>query len=240
MLDSWTYVKDMSNYLALFQQKGKLIFDLGNLVDDTYTGTYNATLTATFFTSEDTVIPADKIIPISTRQVAQNSSSVFTVPSQNASSSISLPKRTRKAIVTIAATGQIGEEFWYTNVLNSDVDTFGAGFLYGYSPFREVQLYIDGCLAGVVWPFPVVFTGGIVPGLWRPVAGIDAFDLKEDEIDITPWLPLLCDGKSHTFEIRIAGISDDGNGNGEIVNSGGDYWAKNQYWVSYLIQLEEW
>ena len=72
----------------------------------------------------------------------------------------------------------------------SDVDTFPSyGPLYGYSPFREVQLFIDGILAGVSWPFPIIFTGGIVPGLWRPIVGIDAFDLKEDEIDITVYVP---------------------------------------------------
>lgn len=38
------------------------------------------------------------------------------------------------------------------------------GEFYGYSPFREVQLFIDGMLAGVAWPFPVIFTGGVVPG----------------------------------------------------------------------------
>lgn len=227
----------MSNYLALFQEKAKFIFDLGNLVDSTYTGTYNATLTATFFTSEDTIDPADKIVPISARLAAQNGTSVFTVPSQNASNSISLPRRTRKAVVAIAATGQIGEEFWYTNVLNSVINTFGDGFLYGSSPFREVQLYIDGGLAGVVWPFPIIFSGGLVPGLWRPIVGIDAFDLREDEIDITPWLPLLCDGKSHTFEIRVAGINDDGKGNGQIVNSGGEDWTSGQYWVRYTLVL---
>ena len=81
--------------------------------------------------------------------------------------------------------------------MQSDIYTFNDTFgeLPGFSPFREVQLFIDGQLAGVVWPFPIIFTGGVVPGLWRPVVGIDAFDLKEDEIDITPWLPLLCDDK---------------------------------------------
>lgn len=68
----------------------------------------------------------------------------------------------------------------------SDVDTFPRyGGLYGYSPLREVQLLIDGMLAGVAWPFPTIFTGGVVPGLWRPIVGIEAFDLKEYEVDIT-------------------------------------------------------
>jgi hypothetical protein len=40
--------------------------------------------------------------------------------------------------------------------------------------------------------------------------GIDAFDLKEYEIDITPWLPMLCDGNQHTFTMKVAGLLDDG------------------------------
>jgi len=87
-----------------------------------------------------------------------------------------------------------------------------------------VQLFIDGALAGVVWPFPVIFTGGVVPGLWRPIVGIDAFELKEDEIDITPWLPLLCDGQSHNFSIRVSGLSDDGNGTASLSETTNSYW----------------
>lgn len=139
------------------------------------------------------------------------------------------------------------------------VNTFGAGFLYGQSPFREVQLFIDGILAGVVWPFPIIFTGGtasphhhtltshtwpqpsafsphaysstnipsgIVPGLWRPIVGIDAFDLREDEIDITPFLPLLCDGTNHTFQIVVSGLNDNGKGKGSLSETVGSYWVR--------------
>lgn len=225
----WTYIKDMSWALPLLQEPQKLIFDLGNLVDGTYTGTFNTTLTATFFTAEDSVMPADEILPISTRQGANNQSSQFSFPSQNASNSVALPRNIKKAVVSIAATGQIGEEFWYTNVPQSVVNTFGAGFLYGYSPFREVQLLIDGVLAGVAWPFPVIFTGGIVPGLWRPIVGIDAFDLREDTIDITPFLPILCDGRNHTFQIVVSGLNDDGQGHGSLSETVGSYWVSRSY-----------
>jgi hypothetical protein len=90
------------------------------------------------------------------------------------------------------------------------VNTFpeNPGWLYGYSPFREVQLLIDGQLAGVSWPFPLLFTGGVDPGLWRPIVGIDAYELPTFEIDVTPWLPLLCDGKSHEFGLKVIGFDD--------------------------------
>ena len=222
----WTYVKDMSNYLVLFKEPQKIIFDLGNLIDSTYTASFNTTLTATFFVEDGTTAPADVILPISTRQSALDSPSAFMVPSQNATSTLTLPQNIKKAVFSIAACGQSTEEFWWSNVLSSDTKTFpNVTALYGYSPFRELQLYIDGMLAGVAWPFPVIFTGGVVPGFWRPIVGLDAFDLREDEIDISAFLPLLCDGKEHTFEIRVVGINDDGNGHGTLTHTVGSYWV---------------
>lgn len=101
--------------------------------------------------------------------------------------------------------------FWWSNVLQSKVDTpkHTTGSMHGLSPFREVQVLIYGFLAGVDWPFPVIFSGAVIPSLHRPIAGIQAFDLRQHQIDITPWLPLLCDGKRHTFAIRVVGVEDD-------------------------------
>ena len=217
----------MDHYNSLWRREQKIIFDLGNLVDSTYTGLFNTTLTATFFTVPESPPTADIILPISLRQSSTDKPSAFSVPSQNASIEYTLPQNILRAVVSLSACGQATEEFWYTNVLSSQVDTFASttGTLYGYSPFREVQLLIDGQLAGVSWPFPVIFTGGIVPGLWRPIAAIDAFDLREHEIDITPWLPLLCDGLSHSFEIRVAGLNDDGNDKASLAETVGSYWV---------------
>ena len=223
----WTYIKEMEQYNALWAKEQKIIFDLGNIVDSTYTGPYYTTLTATFFTVPDSQPTADTILPISAEQSSKNMGSAFSVPAQTASVSYTLPQNIERAVISLSACGQATEEFWYTNTFNSDVDTFEstAGTLYGYSPFREVQLLIDGQLAGVSWPFPIIFTGGIVPGFWRPIVGIDAFDLRQHEIDITPWLPLLCDGASHTYEIRVAGLDDDGAGRATLSETVGSYWV---------------
>jgi hypothetical protein len=165
------------------------------------------------------------ILPISARQSANNAPSAFSLPDQSATNTLTLPRNVKKAVFSISACGQSAEEFWWGNVLSSNTLTFPETELYGYSPFRETQLYIDGMLAGVAWPFPVIFTGGVAPGFWRPVVGIGAFDLLEDEVDISPFLPLLCDGNEHTFEIRVAGISDDGNSHGTLIDKVGSYWV---------------
>ncbi|KAJ5051584.1 uncharacterized protein L3040_001360 [Drepanopeziza brunnea f. sp. 'multigermtubi'] len=222
----WEYIKDMSHYLYFWNSPQTLIFDLGNLIDSTYTAPFNTTLTATFFMDQETDEPASLIIPISTRRGADKAASVFTLPADNATTTVSLPRNANRAVFSVSACGQMTEEFWWSNVLQSVVDTFGpdVGTLYGYSPFREVQVLIDGQLAGVHWPFPVIFTGGINPGLWRPIVGIDAFDLREHEIDITPWLPILSDGAEHSFEIRVVGIVDDGKSSGTLTQTVGSSW----------------
>lgn len=222
----WSHVKDMSSYLALWKTPQKIIFDLGNLIDDKYTASWNTTLTATFFTAQETIAPAHAVIPVSARKAADNLSSVFVVPQSRAVDTVVLPQNVNKAVFSISACGQGDEEFWWSNVLSSDTAAFGnASTLYGYSPFREVRLLIDGQLAGLAWPFPIIFTGGIVPALWRPVVGIDAFDLVDDEIDITPFIPLLNDGKDHTFEIQVVGIDDDGKGSGKFTTAIGSNWV---------------
>lgn len=226
----WTYLKDMTEYLSLWNSPQKLIFDLGNLITDVYTGSFNTTLTATFFYDDDvdvaTASPADLIIPISARQSASDGVSQFTLPADNATNTISFPQNAKRAVFSVSANGQASEEFWWSNVLQSEVDTFAAtaGSFPGYSPWREVQVLIDGQLAGVQWPFPVVFTGGVVPSLHRPIVGPDAFDLKEHEIDITPWLGLLCDGADHTFTIYVAGLLDDGGSAASVTQTVGSSW----------------
>lgn len=222
----WTYIKDMSAYLPLFKESQKIIFDLGNLIDDTYTGSFNTTLTASFYAEpESSFIPANLILPVSARKASTDSASAFNLPADNATNTLTLPQNIDRAIFSISACGQSTEEFWWANVLSSDVSAFGSvTTLYGYSPWREVQLYIDGALAGVVWPFPIIFTGGVAPGFWRPIVGIDAFDLKEDQIDITPWLPLLCDGAAHSFEIRVTGLNDT-SGQASLSETVGSYWV---------------
>ncbi|OAQ97225.1 hypothetical protein LLEC1_02989 [Akanthomyces lecanii] len=230
---SWTYWKDMTNYLSLWKAQQKLIFDLGNIVNDQYTGAFNVTMTATFFsvkaTSEDNQQgPASQILPISARRGSDGKSSAFNYPG-DASVRLKIPQAAVRAIVSISATGQSDEEFWETNVPDS-VQANATGY-FGKSAFREARLLIDGQIAGLAWPYPVVFTGGISPPLHRPMVGIQAFDLLENEIDITPWLGLLCDGSDHTFGLQIVG---------EKEQAPGSYWVmtgKVFIWVDRNNQI---
>jgi len=225
----WSFQKDMTIWDALLRNEGeaqKLIFELNNIIDgDRYTGVFNATLEALYFDdvyegrdadrdgdgniNRNGLTPASHIYAISTQSSSSNETSLFSLSSVNSSGAVdlTLPRNAATAVVSIMASGNAAEEFWFTNVPSEYVNTFpgNEGWLYGYSPFREVQLLIDGTLAGVSWPFPILFTGGVDPGAWRPIVGIDAYELPSFEIDVTPWLGLLTDGRSHRFELRAVG-----------------------------------
>lgn len=54
--------------------------------------------------------------------------------------------------------------------------------------------------------------------------GIDVFDEKEGEIDISPFLPVLCDGTPHNFTLRVVGLDDDGNNSAALSTGVGGYW----------------
>ncbi|KAI1121693.1 peptide N-acetyl-beta-D-glucosaminyl asparaginase amidase A-domain-containing protein [Nemania abortiva] len=232
----WEWLKDMTAFTALWKQPQTLIFDLENIVDSTYTGLLNTTLTATFFKAPaaktkpkgvSAFPPADLIIPISQRLGAAGKPSQFVYPGQPANYTVAdFPRNANRAVFTVDVKGQGNEEFWWSNVPQSAAlafqDTYGE--YPGYSPFREVQVLVDGHLAGVYWPFPVIYTGGIVPQLNRPIVGVQAFDIAEHEIDVSPFLPLLCDGKAHTFAIKIVGLVDDGASSAQLSTTTDDEW----------------
>jgi len=68
---------------------------------------------------------------------------------------------------------------------------------------------IDGRVAGTAFPYATIFTGGIVPTAWRPITSYGAIDLPTYFLDVTPFVPLLTDGKAHTFTIDVASAEND-------------------------------
>lgn len=100
----------MTNFLPLFKSEQKIIFDLGNQITKIYTAAFNVTLTASYFTANDSITPPDAVVPLSKRLASLDQPSAFVVPPDTASNDITLPQNVKKAVFTIAATGQIEEE----------------------------------------------------------------------------------------------------------------------------------
>ncbi|GLB36566.1 putative peptide-N4-(N-acetyl-beta-glucosaminyl)asparagine amidase A [Lyophyllum shimeji] len=207
----WNTVKDVTHFTPLFAQKGDLMMDFSNIIapELLLDGVFDVVLTATFYAataSVPTPQTADLIVPLS--NLSPTLPNFFTIDNDlGAVTNISLPEDSIEAFVEIFCSGNSAEEFWYLNTPDDFVPYFPASTgVIGKGPFREVQVLVDGKLAGVVWPYPVIYTGGITPSNWRPLASYGAYDAPTYWIDITPFLPTLLDGNaSHSVTLRVLG-----------------------------------
>lgn len=203
-----TSSKDVSKYLSLFQEEEvELTFQLDNLVRGNLDGVFNTTLSAKYFYEEEDQLnhhgdpsayfqvsnrPAQKVTklykpyPYKTPLLYYPSDKLeFTVPIIEAN--------TTSLKLELYVSGNAAEEFWYSNVLDQYRDKFinHGHALLGRGPVRVVNVYLDGVKISSLAPEPVIFSGGISPALWKPIIGVNAFDIKALEIDLTGFLPIL-------------------------------------------------
>jgi Peptide N-acetyl-beta-D-glucosaminyl asparaginase amidase A len=108
---------------------------------------------------------------------------------QTISATVSLPDNVTTATLDLYAVGQATDEFWWSLT----------------PAFREIEVSIDGKPAGVVWPFPYVYTGGVNPLIWRPLTGIHTMDIPSYRLDLTPFAGLLSSPGTHTISLSVAG-----------------------------------
>ncbi|MBV9452342.1 MAG: hypothetical protein JO345_41290 [Streptosporangiaceae bacterium] len=106
---------------------------------------------------------------------------------QTVSGTVTLPDDITTATLDLYAVGQINDEFWW-----------------GLTPaFREIEISVDGKPAGVVWPYPYVYTGGVNPLIWRPLTGIHTMDIPSYRLDLTPFAGLLSASGPHTIGLTV-------------------------------------
>ena len=180
--------------------QNKLAFNLDVYIIVTLTGTFYAP--TTHFpkpTVPNLVLPITNLSP--------NQSNFFTIADDSGgNATVVVPRTAQQAFIEIYASGNSAEEFWYLNTPDEYLQYFPSSTgLIGKGPFREVQALVDGQLAGVVWPYAVIYTGGITPTNWRPLTAYGTYDQPTYFVDVTPFLPLLADGAEHTITLRVRG-----------------------------------
>ncbi|GAB2730033.1 hypothetical protein GCM10027072_25460 [Streptomyces bullii] len=107
------------------------------------------------------------------------------------------------------------EEYWYLTV----PDPAPCSCKARTGPYREVQITVDGRLAGITAPFPTVWTGGwSTPFLWYVIPGPRAFDIKPITYDLTPFAGILNDGRPHRVEVSVVGVPEGQSGWSAPVN----------------------
>lgn len=114
--------------------------------------------------------------------------------------------------------------YQYFNAANDVIPDLPPDTTYGQGPFREVRLLVDGQVAGAVYPYISIYTGGFVPAVWRPIPSYGALDLPTYFIDLTPFAPLLADGNPHEITIDVSSAEE-------------DHAVLQNWWVSGLLQV---
>jgi hypothetical protein len=196
---TWHVEHDATAYSSLFAQSEPIKVELQNYVTDIYTGVIHGTLKVTYYQSTAAYpapAHADEVIGFPNAD-----SAYFYGPNDVSSTPVTFPRNLTRAYLELYLKGNSCDEFWF----GSQPDDFaGPNGLCGGGAFREVQVSIDGQLAGIAWPFPFIFTGGVNPWLWRPMPAVNAFDMPPQVVDLTPYIGLLTDGQPHTISLRVA------------------------------------
>ncbi|KAG5357295.1 Peptide-N4-(N-acetyl-beta-glucosaminyl)asparagine amidase A [Yarrowia sp. C11] len=201
------FEKDVSEYVSLFKSPQTITFVLGNVVEDGLQGQFDTNFFIEFLQSGDSSSSSgqvgealswnygaggDHFKPADIVQgISKGNGDSYSFPDDSPKTNLKLPRNTTRAVVEIHASGNSNEEFWYTNMFTelSGSDGDGSG-----GPSRIVEVWIGGHLAGVAFPYPVVYTGGISPYFWTPIVSPQAFDGPGYRIDVTPFLPWLWQG----------------------------------------------
>uniref|UniRef100_A0A0D9UY42 Peptide N-acetyl-beta-D-glucosaminyl asparaginase amidase A N-terminal domain-containing protein n=1 Tax=Leersia perrieri TaxID=77586 RepID=A0A0D9UY42_9ORYZ len=196
---TWSVSKDVTKYASLLAAgNSTLAVYLGNLIDDTYDGVYNADLTLHLYfrraarSPTASSAPADRVVPVS-RSLPLNDGLWFVVDNTTdiESTRLTVPPNAYRAVLEVYVSSHNFDEFWYMNTPDQN------------GPFREVTVHLDGDVVGAVWPFPVIYTGGINPLIWRPITSIGSFNLPSYDVELTPFLGKLLDGKEHELGFAV-------------------------------------
>ncbi|MEU7106786.1 peptide-N4-asparagine amidase [Streptomyces stramineus] len=201
---TWNVEKDVTRYAATLRDRQPVEMLIGNLVNETYTGVIKVKVTLTFYAAEGPVRAAPTPDRVLTLEGARHDGRAY-------EGLLTTPRNSERIVAEVYATGSGGgcEEFWYLTV--PDAAPYSCKAEDG--PYREVQVSVDGKLAGIAAPFPHVWTGGWSnPFLWYVVPGPRAFDVRPVEYDLTPFAGQLNDGKPHRIAISVAGVPEGQSG----------------------------
>ncbi|KAH7672587.1 Peptide-N4-(N-acetyl-beta-glucosaminyl)asparagine amidase A protein [Dioscorea alata] len=152
--------------------------------------------------------PADMIIPIS-NEAGDCCSGGYWLKIHNETdvqkTIVSVPGNAYRAVMEIYVTAHADDQYWYANPLRSvPIDTKDPlSSAKANGGFRQVVLTIDGKYAGAVVPFPIIYPSSVNPYFWSPVTAIAAYNIPSYELNLTPLMSMLLNGREHEFGLKV-------------------------------------
>ncbi|HJT97200.1 MAG TPA: peptide-N4-asparagine amidase [Rhodanobacteraceae bacterium] len=204
---TWHIERDLTDYSVLFTAAHAGRVDLGNLVDDTYTGIIHGSASLVFYPR----VPSDFDVrprPDVVRALAADESGgtvALASPDDKLAVTFALPRNIRRAFLDVIVEAQGGDEFWYLCVPDDLADEL---FSCPGTGYRVADVTVDGIVAGVAPIYPWIYTGGIDPGLWRPSPGIQALAFEPYRVDLTPYAAWLGSGQPHEVAVHLFNARD--------------------------------
>ena len=198
--NTWHVERDLTDYASLFKTSQTGYASLGNIVDASLglTSTIYGTFKLEFYQADfgkPAPRPADLVLGL-----PNNGSSLLNNSTPELTETFTLPTNVESAYIDILAQSQNEEEQWFFCLPNSVASDVG---VCGNTAFRQVNVSIDGKLAGVAPVYPWIYTGGIDPGLWIPMPGVQTLNLLPYRVDLTPFAGVLSDGQQHTVGVTV-------------------------------------
>ncbi|OJH38797.1 peptide-N4-asparagine amidase [Cystobacter ferrugineus] len=197
---TWSVEKDVTAYAPLLSRPQPVWMLIGNVVNETYTGVLDVQVYLTFYQAKGRYEPADTASDVLPLANPRREGSALV-------GEVTVPANTERLVAEVYATGSGGgcEEFWYFTV--PTVVPYSCPADSG--PYREVQIEVDGKVAGIAMPFPHVYTGGWSnPFVWYVLPAPRAFDIRPIRYDLTPFVGGLTDGQPHQLAVRVLGVPE--------------------------------
>lgn len=221
--NTWHVERDVTDYSALLSapQPGTMV--LPNCTSDCpppyqyLNGIFTVSADLQFYPLQGSgPVRPDAVLPLlqSNGSGGYNLPASLTSPTQQLSTTFTLPTNIEQAYLDVVTQGQSGDEFWYTcvpNNLTTELQSCGG------TAFREAEISIDGTSAGVAPVYPWIFTGGIDPFLWVPIPGMQTLDLLPYRVNLTPFAGLLSDGQQHTVALNVLNITSNFSATGTLL-----------------------
>jgi hypothetical protein len=153
------------------------------------TGVYSMNVTLLLYPGQKPKGLPNEFIPLFVNKF--NYSRIVLNPSlSEVSESITIPNGTYRVMALLYYEGSALDEFWYAN----------------QPSIRNILIYYNGLLAGVIVPYPIIYTGGINPFWWRPITSINTLSFHTPQlVDLTPMLAI---SQEPEITIKISNLKE--------------------------------